>query len=77
MKRFAVAHYSLFTNELILTIVTAEDWRDALAKHPILLGDLDMKGYLTDSENVPDLETAKRLAFDADSAIDVMEIPNA
>lgn len=68
MPRFAVGHISFFTNELKLEIIEASDWRQALDKHSSFVNSGWSPEGLT-------LDDAQRSAFDADSAIAVIEIP--
>lgn len=69
MKKFAVAYFSHFDNELVLEFVEAKNFMLAIAEHSKL------KEFELPSEAALwTLEEAKRWFFDADSAIDVKEI---
>lgn len=65
MKKFAVGFYSLFTNELKVEIIEAEDWYSAMMKHS---GVKDFELPATS------LEKAKEEMFNCDAGIDVVEI---
>lgn len=66
-KTFAVGVINFFDNELIIEIVEAEDWKSALSLH----SEVDSSDLVLEASS---LEEAKSLAFDADSAIDVVEV---
>lgn len=67
MKRFAVGHFSLFTNELKIEIIEANSWYGALMSHSAFSDD----ECTLSSES---LELAKQDAFDQDQMIDVVTI---
>ena len=69
MKRWAVGYINFYDNDLVIEIVEAADWRAALCAHSKLA---DMAEIVL---NCADLEAAKVEAFDQDSMIDVVEIP--
>ena len=69
MSKFAVAHIDFFDNDLIIEIVEANDWFDAIWHHS--------KMQLEDNEPwLPNtsLEDAKNKAFNCDRMIDVIEL---
>lgn len=68
MRRWAVGYINSYNNDLLIEIVSANTWQEALAKHSQVKGD----DYLT---VCPTLARAKELAFDAECAIDVVQIP--
>ena len=65
MKEYIVAALSFFENELIVKIVEANNWKGALAHHPLFL---DGVSWLSD-----DIEDAKEDAFGADIVFTVVE----
>lgn len=65
MKKYAVAYYSLFTNELTLKIISANGWYEALMQHP------NLKDYELPNTS---LEAAKIEAWNCDAGIDIIEI---
>ena len=71
MKKFAVGVIDFFNNDLIIEIIEAEGWKDALGKHSAFLSNTkeEMDELFSD-----DLGEAKQDAFNMDSMIDVKEI---
>ena len=71
MKKFAVGFLSFFENDLIVEVVEADNWRDAIFKHTSLISD-DMEEWIAD---MPEgLEEIKEAMFNGEIAIDVKEI---
>lgn len=68
MKRFAVAKFSLHSNELEIRFTDAIDWKDAL----LTSGFYDKESFF-DFETM-DIETAKQEAFSMDEMFDVEEV---
>lgn len=70
MKKFVVAYMSFFDNKLEQKIILAEDWRQAL----ILSNFIEF--YTDDMSDIDNasLQEFKKLAFDYDSMIDVIEV---
>lgn len=71
MKQFAVGYTNLddFDNELIIEIVEAEDWKNALEKH---------SAFKSQNPDFNDWDTLLDLKWefkDVDILIDVVEIP--
>ena len=66
MKKFAVGYINFFDNDLIIEIIEAFNWIDALRQHSKLSKDF----WLSESS----LEEAKIDAFNGDMMIDVKEI---
>lgn len=70
--KYIVAALSFFDNKLIIEIVEADNWKDAVSKHPVFRTDYEEIG---DVSWLPDdLEEAKEEAFNADIAFDVSRI---
>lgn len=71
MKQFAVGYTNLndFDNELIIEIIEAEDWKNALGKHSAF------KTPNPDFNDWNTLSDLKREFVDIDILIDVVEIP--
>ena len=67
MKKYAVCYINFFDNKLIIEIIEAEDWFNALSNHSKFKDD---EMYLPNTS----LEDAKIEAFNCDSMIDVIEI---
>lgn len=65
MIEYIVAALNCFESGLIVKIVEAENWKEALAQHPIFW---DGVNWLPD-----DLEMAKDVAFTADIVFTVVE----
>lgn len=65
MIEYIVAALDFYDNELVVKIVEADSWKEALAQHPIFW---DGVGWLPD-----DLEMAKDVAFTADIVFTVVE----
>jgi len=69
MSKFAVGHIDYFNNNLIIEIIKAENWKDALFKHSKLISENWDQSWFGET-----LEEAKNKAFDCDMMIDVIEI---
>lgn len=67
MKKFVVGCINFFDNDLIMEVIEAIDWKDALNQHSSLKGNEDI--IWPDS-----LKSAKIEAFNMDMMIDVIEI---
>lgn len=68
-KKFAVAHVDFYDNDLIIEIIYAEDWKEALFKHSKLKSDdWDLPPF------GDTLEEAKKYSFNCDMMIDVIEL---
>lgn len=73
MKKFAVAHASLFDNELKVEFHEGSDWREALVKHSVF--DSMRKDHIEYLDDIPeDLEDAKDYFFNGDALIDVIPV---
>lgn len=70
MKKFAVGYIDFFDNNLIIEIVEAEDWYNALKEHSKIKKFSEDECYLPSDS----LEVAKNVAFNMDMMIDVVEI---
>ena len=70
MKKFAVGYMNYFDYELIIEIIEAENWQDALWQHSKLKEDDWNKERFGNT-----LNEAKIEAFNCDMLIDVVEIP--
>lgn len=66
-KTYAVGYINFFDNDLIIEIISAPNWYEALHKHSKMQGERWISNY--------SLEEAKIEAFNADMMIDVKEIP--
>lgn len=66
MKKWAVGFMSAYDNELKVEIVEAEDWQSAIRGHS------QTKEYEFDHRS--SLEMVKETFFNADAAIDVVEV---
>lgn len=76
MSQFAVAYVNFFDNDLIIECVMAADWREALLSHSALQVGADDPNYKKWLDALPqNLEEAKEYFFDADTLVDVVEIP--
>lgn len=73
-KRFAVGYISFFSNKLIIEVIEADDWKSALLKHSTIVIDKQEKKFLETAKN---LEEVKEFAFNGDSMVAVVEIPEA
>ena len=70
MKKFIVGYINFFDNNLIIEIVEAEDWHDAIFQHSKIKNGIDDRSYISNET----LEDAKEDAFDMDMMIDVIEL---
>ena len=71
-KKFIVGFINFFENKLVVELVEAENWKDALARHSELL---DENGNPDDNSWLPDdIEEAKQEGYNADFLFDVKEI---
>ncbi len=72
MEKFAVGYLNFFENELIVEVVEAEDWFDAIKKHSKLKTEYEDE-YLEEmcSEG---MEMAKNAAFDGEWTFDVKKV---
>ena len=72
MKKFAVGVINFFNNDLVIEIIEADGWKDALGKHrafiPYSIEEMN-EMFPDDSQ-----EKAKNEAFNMDMMIDVVEI---
>lgn len=73
MSKFAVAYINWFDNDLSIEIVEANSWWEALFKHTCLVDQQDIYQDLIDANNF-DIDEWKRISFDCDSMIDVVEL---
>lgn len=71
MRKFAVGYISFFDNELIIEIVCASDWKEAIFNHS-KMKNIKWGEYFYEA----DLEEFKRRCFDLDMMIDVVFINN-
>lgn len=69
MSKFAVGYINFFDNELIIEIIEAEDWLEALHEHSQMIH-IPWEDYFSDCT----ISGAKAKAFDADMMFDVVEI---
>lgn len=75
MKKFAVGVIDFFDNNLVIEIIEATNWKDALLHHSYFLKSEDWKVLEEDYSYFGDtLKDAKISAFNADMMIDVKEI---
>lgn len=65
MTEYIVAAFHLDENELVVKVVEAENWKEALTQHPFFL---DGVGWMPD-----DLEIAKDIASTEDIIFTVVE----
>lgn len=73
MSKFAVAYINWFDNDLSIEIVEAPTWWEAVFEHSCLQNSRDIYQDLIDEGNF-DIDEWKKLSFDCDSMIDVIEI---
>lgn len=72
-KRWAVSYVNFYDNELVTEIVVAQNWKIALVLH----SKLATEDWETFVNSIPEtLEEVKEYFFNADCAIDVVEIPD-
>lgn len=71
LKRWAVAHASLFYNEIKTEVIYAETMQDAIRNHSALKGPENQE-WLQEMPNT--LEELKQFFFDVDILIDIVEI---
>ena len=70
--KYAVAGINFFDNVLIIEIIDAENWKEALAKHPLHKRETEDIG---DVSWLPDdMEEAKIESFNADQMFDIIEV---
>jgi len=63
-----------FNNDLVIEIINAENWKDALFKHSKLCRETDETDEIYQSYFGNTLADAKIYAFNCDMMIDVIEI---
>ena len=68
MSTFAIALISFYDNELNITFVDAEDWKQAAQQHELITD-------LVEDWSDVSLKEAKQSAFDADCMFDIKEVP--
>ncbi len=67
MKTFVVGYINWSDNELVLEVISAENWREAWMKHSNI--------PFTDDYPIPDdVETAKTACFDVDCMMSHVEV---
>jgi hypothetical protein len=71
MKRFAVGYMNFFDNDLIVDVVEAVDWFEAIKKHRSLLQEANE--WFSEIESLK-LEDVKDKFFNNEELIDVKEI---
>lgn len=69
MSKFAVGYINFFDNDLIIEIIEAEDWLEALHKHSKIEQD-PWGDYFSNYT----IDEAKTEAFNSDMMFDVVEI---
>lgn len=70
MNKFAVGYINFFDNDLIIEIIEANNWFDAIWHHSKMILTKDEKPWLPNTS----LEKLKGEAFNCDMMIDVIEI---
>lgn len=70
MTRFAVGYLNTFDNDLIVEVVEANSWHEAILKHHKAVDHFDEENQLP-----TDIDKAKQAFFDQDASIGFVQIP--
>lgn len=70
--KYIVAASNFFDNEITIKVIEADNWKEAVSKHPIFKADDEEKGDVSWMSD--EIEDAKFDAFSADMSFDVVEM---